>query len=216
MVYLFTGQDSLSKDIKLRQLKLEYLPKEIEQFNLDNLYAEDLSLKKFQEKLSCLPLKAKKRIVVVRNAERLKEEIRVFLSEYAKKPYAQVVLVLDFNAYNPRDEFMRDLSRRCRTLHFKEEPRIDTFTLSRQIELGRPDEALRLLRKLLDKAEKPERILGGLRYAWEGDISNLLEARKRLKLLLECDIDIKTGRLKPEIALEKLTVSLCAFRKHAR
>jgi len=56
--------------------------------------------------------------------------------------------------------------------------------------------------------------MGGLRYAWERGV-HPAEAKRRLRLLLECDIDIKAGRIKPEFALERLIVRLCAFRNPA-
>jgi DNA polymerase III delta subunit len=98
---------------------------------------------------------------------------------------------------------------------FKETVKPDTFVLSRSIESRRLDTALKLLDQLLKDGEKPERILGGLRYAWERGIANPVETKRRLKLLLGCDIDIKTGRLKPSFALEKLVVGLCAAGKPA-
>jgi DNA polymerase III delta subunit len=70
-----------------------------------------------------------------------------------------------------------------------------------------------VLNQLLKKGERPERILGGLRYSWENSIATPLETRRRLKALLNCDIDIKTGRLKADFALERLVVSLCSLAK---
>ena len=60
-VYLFIGQDSLSKDIRLKKLKEEFLDPQTQYFNLDVLYARELNLKDLQERLLCLPFKAKKR-----------------------------------------------------------------------------------------------------------------------------------------------------------
>jgi DNA polymerase III delta subunit len=77
------------------------------------------------------------------------------------------------------------------------------------IESKRPDYALRTLSQLLKNGEKPERILGGLRYSFQRGPHTPLEIRKAIKLLLNCDITIKTGRLKPEFALERLVVKLC-------
>lgn len=212
-VYLFIGQDSLSKDIRLKRLKEEFLAKEVEQFNLDTLYAKELNLKDLQEKLLCLPVKTKKRILLIRGAGELKQDIQEFLIRYVKKPEAQIILVLDINRQDPKDEFIKRIFRYCQVFHFKEAARIDAFTLSRQIDLKRVDYALRLLNQLLKNGEKPERILGGLRYSLEKNILNPLERKRRLRLLLNCDFNIKTGRLKPPFALEKLVVNLCCLDK---
>jgi len=233
--YLFIGQDSLSKDIKLKTLRQEFLKPDIEQFNLDISYARELSLKDLQEKLLCLPVspirntaqikdgtivsngvRTKKRIIVIKDAGELKEESKEFIFNYVKKPYAWVILVLDINRQEPRDEFLSRISKYAQAYYFKETIPPDTFMLVRQIDLRRPDYALRLLSQLLQNGERPERILGGLRYAWERNLSRPLEKRKRLRLILNCDIDIKTGRLKACFALEKLVVNLCCLSKAFR
>jgi DNA polymerase III delta subunit len=214
-VYLLIGEDNLSKDIQINRLRQEFLTKELEQFNLDILYARDLNLIDLQKALSCLPIKAKKRIIVVKDAQNLKEEIQDFLLQYAQKPPNQTILVLDINRkiLKEDNQFVERISKFACVSGFKEPVRVDTFTLSRQIDLHRPDYALRLLNQLLKNGEKPERILGGLRYACERDITNPLKTRKRIKLILGCDIEIKTGRLKPVFALEKLVVKLCGLQE---
>ena len=213
MVYLFLGQDSLSKDTELRRIKEQYLAKNIEQFNLDTLYAKELDLKGLQEKFLLLPANSPKRIIVIKDAQLLKEDSREFILGYASKPQDKLILILDVGRCERRDDFINQLSRYAETIRFKEEPKIDAFSLSRAIDLKKPDQALRLLSQLLREGERPERILGGWRYAWERSVNYPLEAKRRLKLLLNCDIEIKTGRLKPGFALEKLVVSLCGAGK---
>jgi len=100
-----------------------------------------------------------------------------------------------------------------RIARFKETRQLDTFTLSRQIDLNRPDLALRVLNQILKEGERPERILGGLRYAWERSAAHPVEMKKRLKFLLNCDLEIKTGKLKPSFSLEKLVISLCGLSR---
>ncbi|MBM3246273.1 MAG: hypothetical protein FJZ13_02965 [Candidatus Omnitrophica bacterium] len=210
--YLFIGQGSLSKDIKLKALRQEWLSQDTEQFNLDILYGRELSLKGLQEKLLCLPVRAKNRIVVIRGAAALKEEIKEFIVGYVRKPYAGVILILDIDRQDPKDKFAGRIFKYAETSRFQEAALPDTFMLGRQIGLGRPDYALRLLYQLLKNGEKPERILGGLRYSCERNAASLLQKRKRLKLILGCDVEIKTGRLKPSFALEKLVIGLSCLR----
>lgn len=213
MTYIFIGQDSISKDIKLKTLRQEFLPQELEQFNLDILYAKELNLKTLQEKLLFFPFKAKKRIIIIKDAQDLKEEAKEFILNFVKKPQAFILLVLDINKYNPKDEFIKRITRYSKTLHFREPPHLDAFTLSRALELKKLHYSLQVLNQLLQKGEKPERIMGGLRYAWEKNSTNPNELKRRLKALLNCDIEIKTGRLKPALALEKFVVGLCCFDK---
>lgn len=210
MVYLFIGQDANSKDIMLKRIKQEHLLGKTQEFNSDTLYGEELTLKTLQEALLYLPVNAKKRLVVIKNPQGLKQEARAFLLNYAKKPNPGTVLVLDSENPAPKDEFTGQLARHAKVFRFKTEALPDTFVLCRQIESRRPDYALKTLNLLLEKGEKPEWILGGLRYHWEKTASDSPDSRKRLRLLLSCDMDIKTGRLKPNFALEKLVIALSA------
>jgi len=220
-VYVFIGQDTLSKDIKLKKIKQEFLQKQTEQFNLDILYAKELKLIRLQEILLSLPLKAKKRIVVIREAQALTPEINDFLLGYIKKPHLNILLILDINSNSgygkdftrlaAQDGFVRSLARYSEVFYFRQEARLNTFTLSRSIDFKKADYALRILNQLLKDGEKPERILGGLRYSWQKGIINPVELKKRIRLLLNCDLEIKTGKLKPDFALERLVVKLCCL-----
>lgn len=212
-VYLFIGQDSFSKGIKLKRIKEEFLAKEIADFNLDILYARELNLRDLQERLLCLPLKAKKRIIVIKDAQEIKEDIKEFILKYVKNPPPKILLILDIDRQDPKDEFIRRITRYSEIYRFREHLPPDTFTLSRSIDLKRPDYALGVLNQLLQNGERPERILGGLRYTWERGALKPLQIRKRLKVLLDCDIEIKTGRLKAPFALERLLVRLCCLEK---
>jgi len=211
MVYLLIGQDIQAREIQLRKIKQELLPEELQDFNLDTLYAKEITLKDIQERFLAIPLKSAKRIIVIKDVDSLDEPGRDFLLSYAKKPNKQLVLVLILEHYDYQDSFIQDISRTAKVMRFKETVNPDTFALSRQIELKKTDSALRLLNQLLKNGEAPERILGGLRYAWEKQGLQNLAARRKLKLLLGCDVEIKTGRLKPAFALEKLVVGLCGF-----
>jgi len=211
MVYLLIGQDIAAKETQLKKIKQEFLPLQLQDFNLDTLYAKEIILKDIQERFLSIPLKSAKRIIVIKDAHLLDKESRDFLLAFSKKPHQQLVLVLDFAQYDYKDEFIKGIGAHARLLRFKETVNPDTFSLNRQIELRKTDSALRLLNQLLKNGEAPERILGGLRYAWEKQDIQSLGARRKLKLLLGCDLEIKTGRLKPAFALEKLVISLCGF-----
>lgn len=210
-VYLFIGQDNSSKEAQLKLLKRDFSSGGLDEFNCDVLYGRGLSLNSLQEKLLCLPVKAKKRILVIRQAQELTENIQEFILEYVKKPAPGIVLVIDIESLERNNRFAEHLAKFSRLYRFKEPVRLDTFALGRQIESRRPDLALKMLNQLLYNGEKPERILGGLRYILERDAIEPIKARKRLRLMLNCDIYIKTGKLKPNFALEKLIVRLCAF-----
>ncbi|MDD2751903.1 MAG: hypothetical protein PHN59_02075, partial [Candidatus Omnitrophica bacterium] len=157
-------------------------------------------------------VKAKKRILLIRQAQALKAELKDYILKELKTLQNRVALVLDFERQEPRDDFIRKLSPSAQVSYFGSIKLPDTFGLNRQIEAGQLDAALRLLNELLFNGEKAERIMGGLRYAWERDIRRPQELKKKLRLLLNCDLEIKRGKLKPELALEKLIIALCSLK----
>ncbi|MBP7215814.1 MAG: hypothetical protein KBA46_00855 [Candidatus Omnitrophica bacterium] len=211
--YLFIGNDLAIQLQHITKLKASFFAKDVEQFNYEVIFGRELTLNQLQEKLRCLPVKAKKRIVILKEADALKDEVREFIARFVQQPYPHVVLVLIANHISPKDTFLSAVSRFAHVIRAKEVFTPDAFLLGRQIEAGRFDYALRSLNQLLQNGEKPERILGGLRYSWEKNLASLPERKKRLRLLLQCDIDIKTGRLAPAFALEKLVVGLCGLGK---
>jgi len=220
-LYLLIGQDSFSKNIKLKQIRQQLLGPDTEQFNLDILYAKEINLRQLQEKLLCLPIEAKRRMVVVKGAEFFKKDIQEFILKYVKNPYPGVILVLDFTPHLTRrgvdtrrgsqGEFISQIHKYSLVYRFKEQVPPDTFMLTRYIDRRQSPYALRLLSQLLKNGERPELILGGLRYAYQKDTRSHLDKRTRLKLILDCDLEIKTGRLKPSFALERLVVRLCCL-----
>jgi DNA polymerase III delta subunit len=218
MIYLFLGQDSSlkdssssSKDAQLKQIKDEFLPREVAQFNLDLLYAQTLKLKDLQEKLLALPVKSPKRIVVIKNAQELDKDVENFIEEWARLERKDTVLILDIEEQGKKEGFLRNINKYAKVFRFKEPQALNTFNLTRQIAQRNAGIALKTLEQLIKDGERPERILGGLRYTLENSSMSFPDVKRRIKMLLECDIEIKTGRTKPVFALEKLIVRLCAL-----
>jgi len=211
LVYLFTGEDTLSKDTRIRKLRDYFLPRDSAVFNLDNFYGKDLDLHSLQKSLLCLPVNAKKRMVVIRQADFLKQPLKDFLLQYVRKPSEGIVLVLDVRRYDLKDDFTKGLLRYASVLRFREEATTDSFALARCIEQRKAEQALKVLKVLLKNGERPERILGGLRYGLLKSSSGSAQEQKKLKLFLECDLEIKTGRLKSAWALERFVIGLCGL-----
>ncbi|MCX5697041.1 MAG: hypothetical protein NTU54_03580 [Candidatus Omnitrophica bacterium] len=211
-VYLFIGSDSLSKDTQIKKLKTQFLPEKLRDFNLDVLSADGLELKALQESLLRLPVQSPKRIIVIKDCQDFIEEVRGFLKDYIPKARPETILILDFNRVDGRNDFVRSISRYCVQFSSPDKRALDTFSLSRRIEDNDAAGALEVLHQLLMEGERPERIMGGLRYDWEKNTLASGKIRRRLKLLLTCDVEIKTGRLKADFALEKLVIGLCAFK----
>ena len=225
LAHLFIGQDiigpdgSSRKDTALEKIKKEHLVSATRDFNSDILYARESTLKDLQERLLGIPAGSKKRLLVIKDAQLLKEELREFLLRYLAKPDPRIILVLDFIPRDPHDreelQFIARLIRHARVQRFREVYLSNAFELGRLIEARRTIQALHTLRQLFENGERAERILGGLRLSWQRNSRSPAELKKRLKLLLSCDVDIKTGRLEPAFALERLVVYLCVLDRAA-
>ena len=210
MVYLFIGQDSPAKDDKISALKKQlFSSKDSEDFNFDIIYADETDLKKLQEALLRLPLNAGQRMVWLRKCQKLKENVKDYLTRYVKNPLKHVVLVLDMERSDRRDGFQNEMARSSQVARFQEGMSVNAFTLGDEIDRRSVKSSLCILQKLLADGAKPETIMGALRYGWEKSSLPLNEKKRRFKSLLNCDVDIKTGRLKPAFALERLIISLC-------
>jgi len=209
LVYVFAGNDAQAKSIRLNQLKETFLPADIHAFNFDVFYGNELVLQSFQERLLSIPVNAQKRMIVLKNAGALPAAARKFISDYAAAAHKSVLLVVDFEHFDPKDTFLASLCGHGRLFRFGEEQHTDAFALAGQMRSGRAADALRALHKLLEEGEKPERILGGLRYScrkWEEERS-----AAAFREILRCDLEIKTGRLKALFALERLVLALSRY-----
>jgi len=209
LAYLLIGLGSSAKDIQIKRLKEGLLDKATGDFNSDVVYGKELSLRQLQEKLLFLPFKSEKRLLIIRDAQRLKEEARLFILEYLKSCGPKTVLIFDVDKDNPKDAFLNYLKKYARVYSFIQERPPEVFDLVRQVERGGSYQSLKTLNRLLTQGIKPEFILGALRFVRQQ--ADSLASKKITKLLITCDLEIKTGRLKPSFALEKLVVSLCGF-----
>jgi len=214
MIYLFLGHQQQDKDRELKKIKESCLGHGSLEFNFDLFYGRELNLSVLQERLLALPVKSSRRITVIKEAQGLKADARDFLLKYSLKPYPTNVLVLDFSRVEPKDDFVAGISRQVKIIRFKEAAALpDTFALKNYIDAKKIQPALSVLNQLLDNGKKPEMILGALRALWERQGLVSLPAKKMIKALLVCDIDIKTGRLRPDLALERLVIGLCGITR---
>lgn len=209
-MYLFVGEDELAKVEKIQSLKKQLLNPRVEQFNFDIFYGRDLTLPLFQEALNRLPVSASSRLLVIKDALGLKEYIREYFLSQIKNLPEWLVIILDIlvipGGENP---FLSQIRKIAKPLNFSAGQNANAFTLARALESRRPDYALNILSDLLKQGERPERILGALRSQLMR-YPSAKEKSRRIALLLEADLNVKTGRLKPpQLALEALVVKLC-------
>lgn len=213
LTYLFVSEDETAKDLKLEQIKHAlFSPRpKLESFNFEILHAEDLDANTLKEKLLQLPVVSPQRLVVIKNIPRLKTDARKYLLSYLAKPFAHLTLILEARRLDLRNPFFKHIVKFTKPIIFRQSIELNAFTLAREVIHRRIKPALKIQRRLLLEGERPERILGALRFLVNRERMDERQRLKKLALMLSCDVDIKSGRLRPEYALERLLVRLCCF-----
>jgi len=212
MVYIFIGEDEISKKRKLDSLKKEFLSKDTKEFNYDILYAKKMDLERFKELLNSSTFGGNIRLVLIKDALDLSNPLKEFILSYLKRQDPKTILIIDIKDFDSKDKFIQRVLRYAKVFRFRGSIKVNAFDLSRTLEKKDIISSLNILFKLLSKGERPERILGGLRYQWINDnLLNFEEKKRRLALLLDTDFSLKTGRIKPEFALELLVTKLCTL-----
>ena len=212
MIYLFIGEDELAKQEKIQSFKKQLFPQAVEPFNYDVFSAKELTLFLFKEALHRIPLSAKSRLLVIKDMLKLKTDIQEYCLSHAKALPDTITIIFDAGRM-PREEnkFLNEMLKIAKVVNFKAAESSNAFGLARVIERKQPEHALTILADLFSAGEKAERILGALRYQLVKHSVTLEDKKKKINLLLETDMSLKTGKLKPEFALEVLVVKLCNF-----
>jgi len=211
-IYLFIGEDGVSKDRKLAAIKKDNLQVKSQLFDFELLRADPLESSKLKELLFSLPALSKTRIIVIKEADKLSLQNKKILLSFAQTPAKDTLLILDSNKPEIKDAFFQEFSRFARVLSFASKPSLNIFDLGRTIASKKSKEALLCLSRLLENGEKHSNILGVIGWQWRKLRREMPEQEflRGLKLLQEADLNIKRSRLKGDLALEILIVKLCA------
>ena len=94
-VYLFLGQEDHLKEKALQGLKTSLLDAPTAEFNYNLFYGNETSAREILACASILPFSGSNRLVVVKRAERLKEEDKRLLLQHLSRPNHRTFLVLD-------------------------------------------------------------------------------------------------------------------------
>ena len=215
MAQLFLGDDLARKDARITALKAAFF-KDLQSvhFDYENLDAVVLSVDALKKSLITLPAISARRLVIVRNAHKLKSADAAVLLAFLKKPLAHVELVLESSEAALKGD-LREVVALCTTTVFGTASTGNAFDMARLISAGQAREALKMLNDLYNDAH-PLQIMGALVWYWgkEGRALGPERFERGLKALEEADLNIKRSRLKPEYAVEKLVVELVALRKN--
>lgn len=92
--YLIFGDEQLLKEEKLNQIKEAILKKEAEAVDCNVFYAKDANAREIIESAYTSPFMSKKRIIIVKDAEKLSSEDKEALVSYISNPSDSTVLIL--------------------------------------------------------------------------------------------------------------------------
>ncbi|MFQ5680895.1 MAG: hypothetical protein ACE5GG_02420 [Candidatus Omnitrophota bacterium] len=222
-VYFLLGNNPSARLAKLEEIKREVLScGDVADFNRENLDARGLTPDALQEGLLRLPVSGlndalsrdkrhnagHSRLLVIRGVEGLSLPCRKVIGDYLSNPSRDMVVVLEGGSYP--DKTIKQVKPGVRVLVFDGPRPANAFSLCRAIKAGNRASALNILGELLLNGEKPEKILGAVIWQW-GQRHNYFpqsKTRKGLRVILDTDLNIKSGRFKADIALELLVVKL--------
>lgn len=210
MIYLLLGEDLKSKDAKIALIKSKAISNSQDaNFDLENLDAIGLAADALKKALLTLPVFARKRLVIVRNIQKLKAADVTSLMEFARKPadYLDVVLESCDTAFKGE---LKDLPGLCVTTAFTGKPQANVFDMTKLMSAGKAKEALGLLNGFYTDGVHPLQIMGGLVWFWgkEGRALSKPKFKQGLQSLEDADLNIKRSRMDAEYAVEKVVVEL--------
>ena len=213
MIYCFLGQDTNAKREKIEEVKAK-LFKSQDYFNFDyeSLHAHKLDPDVLKQALIALPVIASQRLVIIRETEKLNAQGKRVLLEFISKTSEYLVLILDFEVVESKDELLASLRTKTKIFEFGVVQRANVFDMTRAIGMRNSTEALRLLDELVTAGDYPPQMVGAILWFWSNKVKEKISKKNfqdGLVLLQEADLNIKRSRLKPQYALEVLVTRLC-------
>ncbi len=117
-VYFFYGDEYFLIERALNHAIEKIIPENVRDFNLDLLYGEDVSGDRIIQIATAIPMMAQKRLVIVKNIDRLSAEGKTLLLKYAARPASQTTLILVSN-HSDLKKFHKDLLKHAVGVQFK-------------------------------------------------------------------------------------------------
>ncbi len=94
LLYLVYGSDEFQKEQILKYIKKLLITKETEDFDFSSFYANETSGEEIIEQLEMIPFMSERRLVVVKNYDKLKKHDLEILADYCSNQNDSTVLVL--------------------------------------------------------------------------------------------------------------------------
>ena len=206
------GEDQDAKDRHIVGIKAKYLTDDsARQLDYESLHGVKLDPDILKKALLSLPAVSKKRLLLIRAADKLDSKNKEIMLEFLRSGHAHAVVVLDFGDEGGKSGFFNQVKAdaeviRCGTPARRQ----NVFDMTRAMERRDPAGALKIFNELVNGGEPLLKILSGIVWFW-GDLKARLSGdqfKKGLRVLQEADLNIKRTRLKPEHAVEVAVTKL--------
>ena len=212
MIYLLLGDDQDAKDRHIAGIKAKYLPNDsAQQLDYEPLHAVKLDAEVLKKTLISLPALSKKRLVLIRAADKLDSKNKEILLEFIRSGHAHAVVVLDCAQEGGKSSFLNQVKTHAEVIRCGvPKQRQNFFDMTRAMERRDPAQALKIFNELLTAGEPLLKILSSMVWFW-GDRRSRLSGdqfKRGLRVLQEADLNIKRSRLKPEYAVEVAVTKL--------
>src|SRR4029079_7806189 len=92
-VYYFHGDDDFLKDLRIRELVDAAIDPATRDFNLEQRRGTEADAETLDSLLSTPPMLAERRVIVVKEVDKLKKDARMLLDAYLKRPASDTVLI---------------------------------------------------------------------------------------------------------------------------
>ncbi|MCG2678235.1 DNA polymerase III subunit delta [bacterium] len=117
-VYLFSGEEEYLKEDALRRIKGALIKPEFLQFNYDLLSGKEISGTELLNKLLTLPVGESKRLIVIRDAQKLNSSVKEKIIEYLESPSQTSCLILWAPKVDLRKKFYATIEKQGESVTF--------------------------------------------------------------------------------------------------
>ncbi len=117
-VYLFSGEEDYLKEEALRRIKETLIKPEFLPFNYDLLSGKEIEGRELMNKLLTQPVGGGKRLIVIRDAQKLNPSVKEKIMEYLENPSQDVCLILWTPQVDLKKRFYATIEKEGRSVVF--------------------------------------------------------------------------------------------------
>ncbi|OQA91833.1 MAG: DNA polymerase III subunit delta [Elusimicrobia bacterium ADurb.Bin231] len=118
-VYLFYGPDEYSKNEAIKKIEIKIINPETKEFNYNLFHIPETSLDRIISSANSLPFMSAKRLVILKNAEKITAAQDEMLNEYAANPSLSTCLILVGGEKLPKRSVFNDIAKKYPAKNFR-------------------------------------------------------------------------------------------------